>query len=439
MRRMILVLAVALAAIVPGAAVADSPGFGTIPCDYPAGKPLPGSGTVRNVPADYGTIQAAVNAAAEGDLILIANGTYPETVVVTTPGLRIRGASRTGVLLDGGTTRNIGIHVLADRVLVENLSAKNYTEHGIMFRKVTGFWARSITSYSHGAYGVFALGSRCGEFGDIYASGSADSGIYIGQCFPCDAVIHHVDSQENALGFSGTNAGGNLQLRDSVWRNNGLGIVPNTLDSEEEPPQRGIIIGPNNIVDDNNNLTAPAFGIQSYFYGGGIVIAGGQAATVYGNTVTNHELAGILLSVIPDQNVYVATGNTIWGNTVTHDPVLHPDSADLAQGASSGPNNCWARNTFSTSAPAMIQDIWGCGPIIGTQATPPGGDPRAELNLLTAVAFGEADSNLGTELSDRNPADWRTWPAPTCAAHPNACVSLGFSPLTEWLPALGLS
>jgi hypothetical protein len=442
MKRALLALIVlAATAIVPGTSSADSPGFGTIPCDYPAGKPLPGSGTVRNVPADHSTIQAAVNAAVEGDTILIAAGTYNEAVRVTTPGLRIRGASRNGTILDGQSTKKVGILVEADRVVVENMTLHHYTEHGVQWLKTTGFWGRFLTSYNHGAYGVFALGSRCGEFSDVYASGSADSGIYIGQCYPCDAVIHHIDAQENALGFSGTNAGGNLVLRDSVWKNNGLGIVPNSLDSEEEPPQRGIIIGPNNLVESNNNLTAPAFGIQSYFYGGGIVIAGGQSATVYGNTVKDNALAGILLSPIPDQNVYLATGNTIWGNTVTHDPVKYPDSNDLAQGASSGPNNCWHRNTFSTSAPLMIEDIWGCGPIVGTQVTPPGGDPRAEWSLVSGVATGEADSNLGTELSPRNPADWRTWPAPTCDAHPTACVeqtSDTTGAVDRWLPALGL-
>jgi hypothetical protein len=63
--------------------------------------------------------------------------------------------------------------------------------------------------------------------------------------------------------------------------------------------------------------------------------------------------------------------------------------------------------------------------------------------LVQGVALGEFDANIGNEVGldvwARNPADWQTWPAPTCAAHPNACENLDFSDVTQWLPALGLS
>jgi pectin methylesterase-like acyl-CoA thioesterase len=54
-----------------------------------------------HVPADFPTIQAAVNAATAGDLVLIAKGVYHEAVDVKTPGITIRGEDRMGVELDG--------------------------------------------------------------------------------------------------------------------------------------------------------------------------------------------------------------------------------------------------------------------------------------------------------------------------------------------------
>ncbi len=56
---------------------------------------------IIHVPADYPTIQAAVNAASEGDLVLIAKGVYHEAVDVKTAGITIRGEDRMGVQLDG--------------------------------------------------------------------------------------------------------------------------------------------------------------------------------------------------------------------------------------------------------------------------------------------------------------------------------------------------
>src|SRR5580765_8200901 len=54
-----------------------------------------------HVPADFPTIQAAVNAATAGDLVMISKGVYHEAVDVKTPGITIRGEDRMGVELDG--------------------------------------------------------------------------------------------------------------------------------------------------------------------------------------------------------------------------------------------------------------------------------------------------------------------------------------------------
>lgn len=423
MKKLIAVVAiVAMAGLLPVAARAEHnvPGFETTSCAYPADRPLPGSGTVRLVPSQYPTIQAAVDAAVEGDTVRIAPGTYAEQVLVRTPGLRIQGTDRNAVVLDGQTTLEVGFEVESDRVIVENLTIHSFKEHGLRFFEQTGYWARYVTAYNNGLYGIFAFGSRCGQIDHSFASGNADSGFYVGECYPCDAVIHDVEAFQNALGYSGTNAGGNLILRDSKWIENAMGIVPNSLDGEERPPQRGTTIK-NNLVENNNTHDAPGVGIAGQYFGAGIVIAGGTANSVYGNTVRDHALAGIALTPLPDRNVWIATGNTIWGNAVSHDANRFPDSYDLAQGASSGTNNCWADNVFATSGPDHIEDIWSCA----LPTTPPGGDPRVEQSLV----IGAAGFN-GRQISP-----WQTWPAPG----PQTTQPGGLDgPLASWLPALGL-
>jgi plastocyanin len=93
--------------------------------------PPPGGGATVRVPQDRPTIQAAVDAASPGDLVLVSPGVYREAVEVTTPYLTIRGTDRNTVILDGGFELDNGIHALeADGVAVENMTARNYTLNG---------------------------------------------------------------------------------------------------------------------------------------------------------------------------------------------------------------------------------------------------------------------------------------------------------------------
>ncbi len=136
-------------------------------------------------------------------------------------------------------------------------------------------FASYLTAHDNGDYGIYAFDSVDRLFEYSYGSGNRDSAFYIGQCYPCNAVVTDVVSEANGLGFSGTNAGGELYLINSVYRDNMGGIVPNSLDTELLPPQREAHIA-GNLVIDNNNAEAPTKGLARLAWGEGIVIGGGR-------------------------------------------------------------------------------------------------------------------------------------------------------------------
>ncbi len=65
-----------------------------------AASPAAFAGTL-NVPSQYSTIQKAIDAAVNGDLVKIANGTYKENIDLKGKAITLQGASRKGVVIDG--------------------------------------------------------------------------------------------------------------------------------------------------------------------------------------------------------------------------------------------------------------------------------------------------------------------------------------------------
>jgi hypothetical protein len=342
-----------------------------------------------DVPADFDTIQAAVDAAAPGALILVQPGTYKEAVQVTTDNLTIRGLDRNTVVLDGNLELDNGVRVLgAKGVAVENMTAMNYTHNGFFWTGVDGYRGSYLTTYRTGDYGVYAFDSINGQLDYVYAAGSPDAGVYIGECYPCNAVLDHTVSEHNGLGYSGTNSGGNLLIVNSIFRFNRAGVVPNSGSYEMCYPNRQTtIVG--NTVYSNNQPDTPAIDVALLAMGNGILVAGGVQNDIERNLVYDHDKTGIGLvpfleedpnDELPTKAEWAMTcaeqkqqpltkpsGPLLWDsqdNKVVGNEVSGNRVADLLV-ASAGSDvstlgNCFAGNTFGTTLPKALEALAPC-------------------------------------------------------------------------------
>ncbi|HLW03218.1 MAG TPA: right-handed parallel beta-helix repeat-containing protein [Ktedonobacterales bacterium] len=373
---------------------------GTLPATVSPGSaptssiPLPappaGAPAVLRVPEAYSTIQQAVDASLPGQIISIAPGVYHESVRVgrAHAGITIRGRDRNQVILEGDNRLPNGIEIEANQVVVENLTARHYVGNGFYWdggdevnHPLIGYRGSYLTAYANGDYGIYASNAQDGQFDHSYAAGNPNSGFYIGQCYPCNALIDQGVSEWNGLGYSGTNAGGNLILRDSVWRDNLAGIVPNSLDVELRPPEHQTIIL-NNDVSQNNNAQAPAEAAEYPLIGTGISLAGGVGNVIYHNQIRDQHAFGILVLSSSDAHFWVPSDNRIIGNTITNSGV-----ADLALAAPSGQGNCFSQNAVTSTLPALLQQQYACNAL---QVPFQGGDTAITALLLTRDLYARA-------------------------------------------------
>lgn len=422
--------------------------------------------TQRNVTyPHYSSIQAAVNAAHPGDWILIDRGVYVGPVVIHTPRLHLRGLNRNKVIIDGRHHVGNGITITSNDVWVENLTVRNFDRRtredfadgneiwwgarGGSKISLHGWWGQYLTAYDTGllgGYGEYAAHAVDGFFKHIYASGMNDSGVYVGGCRDCHALVQDAVMDRNALGYSGTNAGGHLIVEDSIFRDNSVGVGPDSEpDSDLPPPQDGACdagsnrsslptftstqishctIFRDNRIEDNGNLSTPAnHDILGAPFGVGVILGGDYGDLFEDNTITGNPTFGVLVLERPDpfpvtsKTVFFqSSGNEFSDNQITGN-AHESGTFDIGLeggvfGTQNSVNNCFSGNTFGTSSPANIEGTWGCQ----NTTTPNGG----------ATLFSEILKLVGQSSARHQRAQPAPKPQPTM---PRPCRGVPRNPL----------
>jgi nitrous oxidase accessory protein NosD len=312
--------------------------------------------TSIRVPADATTIQAAVDRIAAGGVITVDSGTYAETVTVPTPDVTIRGADRNDTIIDGQGSRPYGVVAIADGVRIQNLTVRNHLFYGVLvtglhdqngprapnedayepfdpaaFPPLQRFLIDHVTAHNNGLYGIYAFNAQHGVITNSYASGSADSGLYVGQCRDCDVLVQGNVAERNAVGFENANASGPLTISGNRFADNRVGLT--LLSNYQEafrPQQANNVVG--NVIADNAEAASPAQADGGF--GTGIGIAGGQDNSIDRNRITGNPRGGVLLTNTED---LPAQGNAYRGNIFADNGT---DLANLSADRAPATNTC---------------------------------------------------------------------------------------------------
>ena len=359
------------------------------------------------------TIQAAVNRAGPGDTVRIPNGTYREAVTIAGPRKRyVKLVGNPGdpdkVVIDGrrgnGRRRANGVRINGtNQVTVNGIRAQHFNANGFFVVNVTGYKLTNLKAMQTGVYGIYAFNSRGGEMSDSVAAWHNDAGFYIGQtppqARPIRSIVRNVKSYGNVIGFSGTNMR-YVTITRSEWFNNGLGIVPNALDSEKYTPEEDNVITDNDIFWNNFNYFEGApFKLRAgvskdipYPVGTGVLLFGGRTNRIENNRVFGNYLIGVgaLAQILLQENKEDADleGNMIRNNAFGLDGNDLNGRELFYDG--SGKDNCVSDNTgVRLTVPADGSTFAACGANGFTGTNTPSAGALADAISFTTDADHE--------------------------------------------------
>jgi hypothetical protein len=243
--------------------------------------------------AQYLTIQAAVNAASENDVIEASEWTYNERVIIDKP-LTLQGVAMATTILDGtglpGSGSGIDILPNVIDVTIKNITVRNYT----------------LSSSAHA--GISASDANHGltiQNCDIHDNAGGRGGIYVNGLSGIDNVlIDNVKSHDHPSGSRGiviwNGIKSNITISNcEVYSNNCCGI------ELSDGTASGITMTGNNVHDNVDN-------------GIGLVGLGGSAGAnlIANNTVVNNGRFGIELKLPGGSGMDNGVGSVVIQNNI---------------------------------------------------------------------------------------------------------------------------
>lgn len=319
---------------------------GVIRVGNPPAPPVPEAPALV-VPDDASLTEAAAGA-RPGTQVLVRPGVYREDVVVTVPGLEIRGlGDHPGqVVVDGANARDVGVTVAAPDVRIANLTVTGHMRAGIEVQAVSGTVIEDAVLDANGLYGVEARGPAGLAVRAARVTGHGVAGIGVRDCATCGARIDDARIEGNAAGVVAVAAAG-VVVRGTQIHRNAVGIV--LRDSA------GAQVVGNTLLDNDATdvWVAAAFQQPEPPTGAGVWIVGGQDHVVAGNTLSGHTYNVAVTGPTP------ALRHRIDGNTVAAAAYADMGWDGLGAGVCFGQNH-GPSGEEPTSDPPSAQTLYRC-------------------------------------------------------------------------------
>lgn len=347
-------------------------------------EPAPGRPRI-DVPGDFASIQAAVDAADSGSTIVVAPGRYGGGVTIEKDDLVVRGVDRYRTVLHGEDERDTGILVRgAADVTIANLTVRNFVTDGIAFVDSYRYTAKGIDAIENRMHGISARGSYEGVVRTSFGWGSGAAAFHVAGCMGCGTLLEDLQARASHAGIAALDVTG-VTIRGSSAVGNGVGIALLSTDGGTTSPGRGALLTGNIVRGQGGPALPPprsgeTFGVPR---GTGVWLAGVENTVVRDNGFFDHARYGILLSATAEG--HVPARNTVQGNSI--------DGAELGAIAwdGAGRDNCFDRNTFAEPAAPPDIEKYTCDkrPFAGEPYAPVQDEVAEALPASLAMATAE--------------------------------------------------
>jgi nitrous oxidase accessory protein NosD len=153
------------------------------------------------------SIAQAVNNAQDGDRLIIKSGSFNESMVLINKSLSIVGESSENTIVDGGRTAQVIFQVVANDVLIQNLTLQNTDLAPFIFTaasavtifNATGVIIRNV-SVQNASAGVVLRSSNLSQISCCSISGTVSYGIYFRER-SCNNVVVDSTVKNNSVGI----------------------------------------------------------------------------------------------------------------------------------------------------------------------------------------------------------------------------------------------